>query len=66
MQTVFVQCSESPRPGLLDALGARVSQITSAGQALGHHRSVYHAASSATQGFLDEVEYRSMMSRYGL
>ena len=66
MQTVFIQCSEAPRAGLLDALGARVSHLSSVGQVLGHHRNAYHMASSAAQGFLDEVEYHSIMSRYKL
>lgn len=63
-QTVFVQCGEPPRAGLLDALGARVP--VSFGQVLRSESSAYHAAASAVEGFLDEVEYRSMMARYGL
>ena len=64
LQTVFVQCGEPPRAGLLDALGVRAP--LSLGHMLGSQGSVYHAATSATEGFLDEIEYRSMMARYGL
>ena len=64
MQTIFMQCGEPPRPGLLDALGARAPSLLA--QSLGSQGALYHAATSATQGFLDEVEYRSMMARYGL
>ncbi len=64
MQTVFVQCGEPPRAGLLDAFGARAP--LSFGQIGWSQGSAYHAATGAAQGFLDEVEYRSMMARYGL
>ncbi len=64
MQTVFVQCGEPPRAGLLDAFGARAP--LSFGQMGWSQGSAYHAATGAAQGFLDEVEYRSMMARYGL
>ena len=64
IQTVFVQCGEPQRAGLLDAIGARAP--VSLGQMFEIEGGAYHAATSATQGFLDEVEYRSMMARYGL
>jgi hypothetical protein len=64
MQTLFVQCGEPTRPGLLEALGAQAPPVVV--QSLGSPGGLYHAATSATQGFLDEVEYRSMMARYGL
>ena len=63
VQTVFVQCGEPPRAGLLDAFGARAP--LSFGQLLQSEGCAYHAAASAAQGFLDEVEYRSMMARFG-
>lgn len=70
MQTIFMQCGEPSRPGLLDARVAwapsLLAHADADAQSLGSQGGLYHAATSATQGFLDEVKYRSMMARYGL
>lgn len=62
-QVHFVLCSEPLRGGLVDALGLSSSW----GRLLRRSQpDIYSAASSASQALMDEVQYRSMMARYGL
>ncbi|EIE25200.1 hypothetical protein COCSUDRAFT_40523 [Coccomyxa subellipsoidea C-169] len=61
----FVLCSEPLRAGLADALGLS-SSMRGWGKMLGQQSDIYSVTSSASQALLDEVQYRSMLARYGL
>ncbi len=58
-------CSEPLRAGLADALGLS-SSMRGWGKMLGQQSDIYSVTSSASQALLDEVQYRSMLARYGL
>lgn len=62
MQVRFVLCSEPLRGGLADALGLSGNW----GGFTGWQPDIYSVTSSASEALLDEVQYRSMMARYGL
>lgn len=67
VQVALIQCGEPLRPGLLDALGigsrARAFWAAATG---GGQPDIYSVTSHATQALLDELEYRTMMARYGM
>ncbi|CAL8461830.1 g1361 [Coccomyxa elongata] len=58
----FVHCSEPLRGGLADALGLSGNW----GGFMGRQPDIYSVTSSVSEALLDEVQYRSMMARYGL
>lgn len=58
-------CSEPLRGGLADVLGMR-GGVSGLGGLRGQQADIYSATSSASQAVLDELQYRSMMARYGL
>lgn len=61
----FVLCSEPLRGGLADVFGMRAG-LSGLGGLLGRQPDIYSVTSCASQALLDEVQYRSMMARYGL
>ncbi|KAK9819748.1 hypothetical protein WJX72_001873 [[Myrmecia] bisecta] len=58
----FLQCSPSATPGFADMFFGGSSNL----RARFATPDVYSAARSATQAFLDEVDERTLMARYGL
>lgn len=64
-QVHFVLCSEPLRGGLADVFGMRAG-LSGLGGLLGRQPDIYSVTSCASQALLDEVQYRSMMARYGL
>jgi hypothetical protein len=66
VQVYFVQCGEPPRAGLLDALGIGSSMRAWWTAAIGKPPDAYALSSHAAQAVLDELDYRTLMARYGL
>jgi hypothetical protein len=64
-QVHFVLCSEPLRRGLADVFGVRAG-LSGLGGLLGRQPDFYSVTSCASQALLDELQYRSMMARYGL
>ena len=62
----MIQCGEPLRPGLLDALGIGGRAQAFWAALSGRQPDIFSVTSHATQALLDEVEYRTMMARYGL